>query len=436
MRTQGVLFSLAAIAQVENLTATGSENFTGTGNALANTIKSGQGNDLLDGGAGADSLDGGSGNDTYIVDNAGDVIADGAGIDAVRASVSFVLGEGLERLILTGTAAISATGNGADNILAGNEAANRLSGGDGNDHLDGGAGADVLQGGLGNDTFIVDNAGDTLSDTGGIDWVQITTSFELGEGLENIQILGLAALSATGNTAANTLIGNSADNLLQGLDGNDLLDGRGGRDTMMGGAGNDLYYVDRTDDVAYDTSGLDRVVASAGYTLGFGIENLTLAGTSNLSGAGNGLANSIIGNAAGNVVRGLAGNDILVGNAGSDVLSGGSGIDRLTGGIGADRFLFDAAASSGADRITDFSVVDDTIALARNVFTGFAATGVITSGQYYAGAAAHDADDRLIYNAANGYLTYDSNGNAAGGASIIAVLSTGLTLSRFDFLIV
>ena len=41
---------------------------------------------------------------------------------------------------------------------------------------------------------------------------------------------------------------------------------------------------------------------------------------------------------------------------------------------------------------------------------------------FHVGAAAHDANDRIIYNPNNGFLTYDGNGNHAGGAVHFATL--------------
>ncbi len=50
-------YSLAALTAVENLTYTGTRtNFIGTGNALANRIAGGIGNDTLKGGAGGDTF--------------------------------------------------------------------------------------------------------------------------------------------------------------------------------------------------------------------------------------------------------------------------------------------------------------------------------------------------------------------------------------------
>jgi Ca2+-binding RTX toxin-like protein len=142
----------------------GNDNFTGTsgndtmsGAAGNDTLSGGAGNDSLDGGTGNDSLYGGKGNDTYVVDNAGDLVSelDTEGTDTVQSSISYALGQFVENLTLTGTAAINATGNTLPNRLVGNSGNNLLTGGAGNDTLTGGNGADTLTGGQGNDTLIL-----------------------------------------------------------------------------------------------------------------------------------------------------------------------------------------------------------------------------------------------------------------------------------------
>jgi Ca2+-binding RTX toxin-like protein len=88
-------------------------------------------------------------------------------VDLVKASVSFSLSGFVENLTLTGTAALSGTGNGLANKLTGNAGANALRGeggkdalvgGGGDDVLHGGAGSDVLTGGGGGDRFVFDTA--------------------------------------------------------------------------------------------------------------------------------------------------------------------------------------------------------------------------------------------------------------------------------------
>ena len=88
-------------------------------------------------------------------------------IDKVISSITWTLGTNVERLTLTGTAAINGAGNTLANTLNGNSGANLLTGqagrdilygNDGNDTLNGGTGRDTLTGGAGNDLFVFNTA--------------------------------------------------------------------------------------------------------------------------------------------------------------------------------------------------------------------------------------------------------------------------------------
>jgi len=315
-------------ANLERLTLTGSAAVNATGNGLANVLAGNAGANVLDGGAGADAMAGGGGNDTYIVDNAGDTVTEaaGAGSDGARASVSYALPANVESLTLTGTAAINGTGNALANALTGNA---------GNNILDGGAGNDVLAGGAGNDTYIVDSAGDTITEAAaaGTDLVQSAVTWTLGAELENLTLIGSAAINGTGNALNNTLVGNVAANVLNG--------GAGG-DTMKGGAGDDTYIVDVATDVVTELAneGVDLVQSAISYVLGANLEKLTLTGSTAINGTGNALANA------------------LTGNAGNNILDGGAGVDTMAGGAGDDTYVVDnagdivtEAASAGTDTI-------------------------------------------------------------------------------------
>ena len=188
---------------IENLTLTGLANIDGTGNTLDNTITGNAGDNQLDGGLGADHMAGGAGNDIYAVDNAGDVVTEsaGGGIDHVMSSVTHTLSANVEDLMLTGTSNIDGTGNGLDNTLTGNS---------GNNLLNGGAGADHMFGGAGNDIYIIDNAGDAVTELegGGADTIFTTlNTLVLAANVENAVFAGTGNFHVTANGSANSIIG-------------------------------------------------------------------------------------------------------------------------------------------------------------------------------------------------------------------------------------
>jgi VCBS repeat-containing protein len=341
-------------ANVENLTLTGTA-ITGTGNELDNVLTGNSndntliglaGNDILDGGAGADMMQGGMGDDTYNVDNIGDTVAEaaGEGVDLVKSGITYTLTDNVENLSLTGTASIDGTGNTLDNLITGNDAANTLTGLEGNDTLDGQGGADMLIGGTGNDTYVVDNSGDVITENAGegIDTVQSSINYTLGDNVENLTLTGGSAINGTGNALDNIIIGNS---------GNNILDGGIGADTMAGGSGNDTYILDNLGDTIIEQAGqgTDTIVSPFDYTVGANLENLTLTEGSALIGTGNELDNVLTGNSNDNTLTGLAGNDTLDGGAGADILIGGTGDDTYVVDSLADQTV--ELAGEGVDTV-------------------------------------------------------------------------------------
>jgi parallel beta-helix repeat protein len=158
--------------QVEKIVLLASDHLNATGNNLNNELIGNNGDNILNGMGGADKMQGGIGNDTYYVDHTGDQVIEfaGQGIDTVITHMTYVLGNDIENLSLSGSAKVNGTGNAADNVLVGNNGSNILYGLDGNDTLEGGLGADRLFGGAGDDMFLLRKGefeGDVLEDFNG-----------------------------------------------------------------------------------------------------------------------------------------------------------------------------------------------------------------------------------------------------------------------------
>ena len=210
-------------------------------------------------------------------------------------------------------------------------------------------GINVYSYGISDDIYNVVIASDVIVENpgGGEDLVYSPVTYTLGDYVENLTLIGLAAIDGIGNAQDNILIGNDEDNHLIGLEGQDTLDGQGGADTMEGGAGDDKYIVDGFGDIVTELTGegIDTVNASITYNLkdtdgagnnGGNVEQLVLTGTDAINGVGNDLDNVIEGNDSANKIWGNNGADVLNGRDGNDQLFGGDGDDELDGGVGDD----------------------------------------------------------------------------------------------------
>jgi len=254
----------------------------------------------------------------------------------------------------------------------------------------------TLSGGTGDDTFLVHQASDAVIEKlgAGTDIVIADLSWTLSDHVENLKLkAGAGAINGSGNALANTLTGNEFDNTLSGGNGNDTLYGgagnddlRGdaGADSMSGGAGNDTYGVGSSGDLVIEKpgGGTDTALSRITYTLTTDVENLTLLGTGNINGTGNGLAN------------------LLIGNAGNNVLDGGKGIDRMLGGAGDDTYRVDDAKDQ----------VYETVKITGGADAGGTDT-VISTVSYNFSTAGRKFVENLVL---GGTAAIDGSGNALG----------------------
>ena len=236
--------------------------------------------------SGAATVHGGAGSDAISYSD------DGAGvsIDLAAGTATGVSGT------TTFTSIENAFGGGGNDTITGGAGADTLVGIDGNDTLDGGAGADTMIGGPGDDTYVVDNAGDAVTEA----LAKAPTRYSRrsptrsARNVENLTLTGGANINGTGNGDRQHPHRQRGNNIA-----------RRRRRRRHHGRRPRQRYLRRRQRRRRGDGGAQRRhrhgQASITYTLGANLENLTLTGSANINGTGNGAANVLTGNSGNNI---------------------------------------------------------------------------------------------------------------------------------------
>jgi Ca2+-binding RTX toxin-like protein len=466
----------------------GADTITTRDEFLHDFIETNGGNDIVRVGGGRDVVLMGAGSDLLIVDWAGWDTGIGTRALSGTAALGYAgwIGHatsehgsyhrvdfsGVERFLIRGGLAGDwlVAGDGADTVqgLGGDDV---ITASGGSDRVEGGDGWDAAILARGRFDYQVDTiaGGFVLTDMspgspGGADTVLGVEEFRFADGtlaagalfraategddalpgtrlMDTIAGLG-GADSLAGYTGNDSLSGGAGNDSLLGGEGRDRLDGGIGADTMWGGAGNDTYVADDAGDVVSETggNGTDLVESGVAFSLGFGLENLTLTGTAAVAGMGNSLANAILGNEGANSIAGGDGADTLSGGLGADTLSGGTGADSLFGGAGDDVLILDSAADSLRGGSAESGV--DTVRAGFGLTLGTGLENLVLLGTAHIDGTGNEAGNRIEGNGGNNLLlglggrdTLSGGGGAdtLDGGALADVLNGGAGADVFRF---
>nr|WP_196764689.1 calcium-binding protein [Rhizobium leguminosarum] len=307
IRTALATYSMAAFANVERLTFTGTGNAILTGNAGDNIITGGIANDALNGGDGNDQLNGGDGVDALNGGNGVDQLNGGNGDDMLSGGADadqFFGGAGTDTASYVDSS-VAMTFDLNAGVFSG------IGAGDTFDSIE------VISGTNFGDTFIASAAADRVNGGVGVDMISYSAATSaIGINLTTSTHSGFAAGDTFaaievvhGSQYDDTFIGDGTSNIFIGGSGADFFDGAGGYDS--------LWYL----------------TSSAGVTL-----NLATGAASNGDAAGDSFTNieTVIGSNFDDTLTAATSGSRLEGGGGSDIINGGDGADIIYGGLFSD----------------------------------------------------------------------------------------------------
>lgn len=426
---------------LDKMTFTGTGDFKGYGNAEANVIIAGSGNDVLWGGDGSDEFFGGEGFDTVSYTDSLEGVSielssnwgsTGIALGDTYSSIEAVQGSNFNDVIFAGASAMvmdGADGFDAVDYKPSNDAVSiefrdgkgfgsggyaegdilinveKVVGTNLDDHFTANSGGVTFEGGTGSDVYTVNSEGVTIieSDSGqGYDELYTSLSvMKMDPFIEKMTYTG---------TADFTGYGSDSDDHIYGGSGNDLFYGGAGSDVFVGGAGTDI--------VSYDDSDMGVVVhlwrtgqnGTAQGDFYYDVEGLRGSRFNDVMDAGREDA----------ILEGGNGDDVINGNDGNDHLYGG-----LKSGLDGDVAQADTLSGGSGDEVI-VSAVNDLGTVAH----GDLGNDIIT---VHNGSAYGDEGDDVLTGTGNHYLLSGGEGddvlvlNLAGqsGTGGIALGGTG-----------
>jgi Ca2+-binding RTX toxin-like protein len=420
-----------AFFEIENFIAgDGADRITG--DAQANVLQGGFGSDTIAGGAGNDTIYGGIAENPF---DQHEEISGGSGTDMLTGGGSaddfvFDVAPGVANADL-----ITNFAPGSDEIVL-----------DGDVHADAGPSGELTAGdarfwssgtGLahdGDDRVIYNSATGELwydADGNGAGARQLIATLQGALGLAATDI---TIVDGSGGGGGQLINGTSGNDTLTGTAGNDTINGLGGFDQILAGATGGADVIDGG--AHFDT--LDfKAGATSGVTVDFAAGSVTGGSSGTISFTS---IERVIGSDFADRLGGNAAPQTMNGGAGADTLWGGGGLDVLRGGAGADSFVYRETASADRDQVLDFASGTDRFELDDAAFGAIGAPGAFSAGdaRFWASStgAAHDADDRVLFDTTNRFLYYDADGNGPGEAQLIAGMQAGASVAAGDITVI
>ncbi len=249
--------------------------------------------------------------------------------------------------------------------------------------INGNGGNDIVSTASGNDTITTAAGNDTIKAGDG------NNTVSAGAGANNV-------ITGTGN---DTITTGAGVDVIKAGDGNNTVNAGDGKNTVLTGSGNDTITTG---------AGIDKIQAGAGDDI-------------IVSGGGN------------DTIDAGAGDDSVNAGMGNDNITAGAGTDSLIGGGGHDTFLYRSLSDAllGHDTISDFSTANPAMAGEGDALK---LNGLVNDFDGMFGKATLAklvASGHLSFSgdSENTVLSFDSNGDAAGGHVGVLVNLTGVAFT-------